>query len=206
MRERYLRAIAFAIFATLGLMVGGFILGYGAALLSTPSQDPVVLPTLVPTPQGTPVEMSGVDSSRAGAGDPGADMDTTPGPVTPSPAPSPGIAPPITEVELSLETVDLNNAQGGIEIVILLHNRTDREINLSFWPEDDLVLTDDQGRRYPLRWAEYDGIVIAPAGGSLRLVRAFFDGLPVESVEHLTVRVKHPPQLRENSWQVPLTP
>lgn len=206
MRERYFRAIAFAVFATLGLMVGGFVMGYGTALLSAPSPAPVILPTLAPTPQNTPEGAPDIGSSPAGTADAGQYMDATAGQITPVPNPSPNVAPSAGGLELSLESVDVNSAQGGIEIVIHLHNRTGREANLSFWPEDDLALADDRGRRYPLRWAEYDGVVRVPAGESLRLVRAFFEGIPEDGTSYLAIKVKHPPQLPERSWQVPLTP
>lgn len=206
MRERYLRAILFAAFATLGLMVGGFIMGYGTALLSAPPQAPLVLPTLAPTPQPTSVDSAGTEPLGAGGSEPAHGVDATPGQIAPDPAPTSDVTPSVGGLELSLETVDVNSGQGGIEIVIHLHNSTGREVYLSFGPENDLTLTDDNGRHYPLRWAEYDGIVRVPAYGSLRLVRAFFDGLPSERAEYLTIKVKHPPQLPESSWDVPLNP
>lgn len=206
MRERYFRAILFAFFATVGLMVGGFVVGYGAALLSAPSPPPVALPTLAPTPQGSPTPAEAVPAAVT----PTAQPTPTPGPTNPPARAIPSPAPTLYgESEggglyLSLESLDVNAAQGGVEVVIHLYNGTGRDVNFSFSPGYDMWLVDSLGRRYELRWAEYDGVVRAPAGGDLRLVRAFFGGLPGEGAEYLTVRVKHLPQLPEHDWQVPL--
>ena len=205
MRERYLRALSFAIFATIGLIVGGFVIGYGAALLSLPSPAPVLLPTLAPTPASA-LDSTTPTSGTISTAPPGPNLElTAPAALAiPSHSSNPNERAAEDGLRLALENLDVNSALGGIEVAILLHNGTERGMSFSFKPETDLDLVDSLGHHYILRWAEYEGEVKVPAGGSIRLVRAFFDGVPSEDVQSLTVGVKHPPQLPEFSWTVDL--
>ncbi len=210
MRERYLRAIWFALFATVGLIVGGFVVGYGAALLSAPPLAPVVLPTVAAgvqaepgtsTPTDTPWMSDDAMAVPAGR-TPAPTVGTYPAMTVPPAAPSPRGETGSVGLEASLESVDVNPALGGVEVILDLHNDAGESVSFSFWPDSDLVLSDSDGRRYALRWAEYDGVVAVPANGTIRLVRAFFAGLPGEDTEYITVKVSHPPQLPERRWQV----
>ena len=210
MRERYLRAIWFALFATVGLMVGGFVIGYGAALLSAPPSAPVVLPTVAAgvevqpgtsTPSDTPWMSDDATAMPAGR-TPAPMAGTYPTRTVPPMAPSPWDETEGGGLAASLVSIDVNPSLGGVEVVLDLHNDAGEGVSFSFWPDSDLALSDSDGRRYTLRWAEYDGVVVVPPNSSVRLVRAFFAGLPGEDTEYITVEVSHPPQLPERRWQV----
>ena len=135
MTDRMLRAMWFALFASVGLMVGGFIMGYGAAMLGGPDRTDAdtaaVLPTLEATADAEPTT-----SAALGAFDGAPDASSR--------------AP---ELVASLESIDVNTVLGGVELSIRLDNGSSREASFSFSPSTDLSVVDDLGRRYALGWA-----------------------------------------------------
>lgn len=187
MTDRMLRAIWFALFASVGLTVGGFVMGYGAAMLGSPGPPDAAPAAVLPTLEATPdagLAADGKTSTLEG------ELDTS--------SEAPGLV-------TSLESLDVNTVLGGVELSIRLDNNSNQEVSFSFSPSTDLSVTDDLGRRYALGWAEFDGAVKVPPRGRVRLVRAFFSGLPDEEARHLVVEVAHPPQLPRSSWQVPVS-
>ncbi|HEX2987133.1 MAG TPA: hypothetical protein VHS06_03070 [Chloroflexota bacterium] len=235
--ERQLRAIWFALFATTGLIVGGFVIGYGVALLGAPAPSgaPAVvpLPTLAPVLPGTD-HATGVDGDGGASGstasaaatpvsDASADVTTVAGvggqprlvttptvPVSESRDTSTDFSLPAEHtigngLVVSLESIDVNTAQGGVELLLELRNGSQRGVTFSFLPESDLSVTDGQGQSYDMRWSEYVGMVSVAPGEKVQLVRAFFAGLPSNGTHHLLVRVGHAPQLPESSWWVPVS-
>ncbi len=237
MSEHHLRAIWFAIFATTALIVGGFAIGYGVALMGAPGLQgaPVraPLPTLAPASDGTD-RATGVNE---GGGDAGGGAQSVAAPVSDArvdataavgaegqrgaaatsaaPTSGGGDSPVVFSLPaehslgnglvVSLESIDVNSAQGGVELLLELQNSSQRGVTFSFLPESDLSVTDGQGQSYNLRWSEYVGTISVAPGEKVRLVRAFFDGLPSSGTHHLLVRVGHAPQLAESSWWVPVS-
>ncbi len=217
MKERHLRAAWFALFASVGLILGGFIIGYGTALIGgpTPTSIPVkALPTLASTPDpGTTIATS-VDRIWGGVVPDRAEGTATPAAEATGAVPSPSVASTGTfpqeqsagaGLAVSLENVDVNPAQGGVEVSLRLRNRSSRGISFSFSPTTDLSVTDAMGRRYDLRWVEFQGGVKVDPQQEAPLARAFFAGPMDEGSHYLTVRAGHPPQLPEVSWQIPLS-
>jgi hypothetical protein len=237
MGERQLRAIWFALFATTALIVGGFVIGYGVALLGTPGLEATQLrhplPTLAPTATGTDhatgVNGGGgtigrgdqssatpVSSERADAASVASVGGQTGSAATPTAPPSavdeasgdsslPAEHLVGNGLVVSLESIDINTAQGGVELLLELRNGSQRGVSFSFLPESDLSVTDGQGQIYNLRWSQYDGTISVAPGEKVQLVRAFFAGLPSNEAHHLLVRVGHAPQLAESSWWVSIS-
>ncbi|MGE5618992.1 MAG: hypothetical protein ACM3US_06995 [Sphingomonadaceae bacterium] len=218
MKERHLRAAWFALFASVGLILGGFIIGYGTALLGGPEAEPTravsALPTLASTPTpgtafATSVDHAGGEGADGRAEPSAAPAEEMPGPTSTPPPASRGSFPQEQSVgaglSLSLDNVDVNREQGGVEVVLLLSNRSSRGVVFSFSPATDLSVVDGQGRRFELRWVEFDGIVKLDPQQGTRLARAYFAGPLDQDSRYLTVKAGHPPQLPEVSWQIPLS-
>ncbi|MHB0868806.1 MAG: hypothetical protein ACYC66_02225 [Chloroflexota bacterium] len=217
MKERHLRAAWFALFASVGLILGGFIIGYGTALLGEPGPDPApargVLPTLAATPGPGTTLATSVERVRGGETLGRAEGTATPAmgesapPSTPPPT-SPGSFPLEQSagagLALSLDNVDVDREQGGVEVILHLRNRSNRGVVFSFSPATDLSVVDERGRRFDLRWVEFDGMVKVDPEQETRLARAFFAGPIDQGSRQLTVRAGHPPQLPEVSWEIPL--
>ncbi len=217
MPEPVLRAMWFALFASVALILGGFTVGYGTAMLAGHLAAPIA--TLPPLPTVAPEPVSGMDIARhngavvegsapeavARAPAPTAVASSAPTvPATPQGA-APQGAGTAADLTVSLDGIDVNAAQGGVEIVLQLHNNSSRSISFSFWPAADLALSDDRGRRYELRWCEFEGAVQVPPKETVRLARAFFAGTPDQNARYVTVAVGHRPQLPPSSWEVPLS-
>ncbi len=94
------------------------------------------------------------------------------------PRPPPTVAPgPVSVAAIDpLPSTEL----GGVQVDLDLHNQQASELLMRFDPNAQIAATDNLGRPYQVRWAQYGGIVRVPARGSSHLARIFLSG-PIDT-------------------------
>ncbi len=89
--------------------------------------------------------------------------------------PVPTIAQP-GPIAFTLDNPLPSSELGGIQVDLMVANQRPTDLVFRFDPNAQLAASDNLGRAYRVRWAQYDGIVRVGPHQTTRLARVFFEG------------------------------